>query len=141
MARTRRRHEEVQALLAQGKGIKPIMRELGLAKETARRFARATSVEDLLARAGGRRQSLLDDFKPYLHQRWNAGATNVLQLHAEIKAAGYQGSYLTVPGLPAALPRPRRSPATGARTAEGPPRGQLDPAAAPASTCSASGSS
>ena len=44
--RTRQRYEAVQALLAQGKGIKPIMRELRLAKETVRRFARAASVED-----------------------------------------------------------------------------------------------
>jgi transposase len=94
--RTRQRYEAVQALLAQGKGIKPIMRELHLAKETVRRFARAASVEDLLAKTRDRRPSILDEFKPCLHQRWNAGCTNVLQLHAEIQAAGYRGSYATV---------------------------------------------
>jgi Transposase len=94
--RTRERYEAVQALLAQGKGIKPIMRELGLAKETVRRFAGAASAEDLLAKARGRRPSVLDEFKPHLHQRWNAGCTNMLQLHAEIKQAGYPGSYSIV---------------------------------------------
>jgi len=94
--RTRQRYEAVQALLAQGNGIKPIMRELHLAKETVRRFARAASVEDLLAKTRDRRPSVLDEFKPYLHQRWNAGCTNVLQLHAEIAATGYRGSYATV---------------------------------------------
>jgi hypothetical protein len=94
--RTRERYEAVQALWAQGKGIKPIMQELGLAKETVRRFARAAGAEDLLAKARGRRPSVLDDFKPYLHQRWNSGCTNMLQLHAEIKAADYPGSYSIV---------------------------------------------
>jgi Transposase len=49
VVRTRQRYAAVQALVAQGKGIKPIMRELGLAKETVRRFVRARSVEELLA--------------------------------------------------------------------------------------------
>jgi transposase len=94
--RTRQRYEAVQALLAAGKGIKPAARELGLSTPTVRRFARAASAEDLLASARSRRPSVLDEFKPYLHQRWNAGCTSMLQLHTEITAAGYPGSYSIV---------------------------------------------
>jgi transposase len=94
--RTRQRYEQVQALRAQGKGIKPIMRETGLAKETVRRFYRAASAEELLAKIKDGRPSLLDDHKPYLHQRWNEGCTNVRQLHAELRDRGYRGSYGTI---------------------------------------------
>jgi DNA invertase Pin-like site-specific DNA recombinase len=41
VARTRVRHEAVQTLKQQGTGIKAIMRERGLDKETVRRFYRA----------------------------------------------------------------------------------------------------
>jgi hypothetical protein len=94
--RTRERYAAVQALRAQGKGIKPIMAELHLAKETVRKFARAASADELLARPLAGRPGILDEHKPYLHQRWNAGCTNVLQLHAEITARGFRGSYGTV---------------------------------------------
>jgi transposase len=94
--RTRQRHEQVQALRAQGKGIKPIMRETGLAKETVRRFYRAATAGELLAKVKDGRPSLLDDHKPYLRQRWNEGCTNVRQLHAELKERGYKGSYGTI---------------------------------------------
>ncbi len=94
--RTRERYEQVQALKAQGKGIKPIMRETGLAKETVRRFYRAAAVDELLAKVRDGRPSILDEHKPYLHQRWNEGVTNVIQLHSELKERGYKGSYGTI---------------------------------------------
>jgi transposase len=94
--RTRQRYEQVQALKARGKGIKPIMRETGLAKETVRRFYYAGTVDELLAKVRDGRPSILDEHKPYLHQRWNQGITNVIQLHAELKERGYKGGYGTI---------------------------------------------
>jgi transposase len=92
VARSTARFEQVQALKAQGKGIKTIMPELGLAKETVRKFYRATSVEEVTATARGGRPSLLDEFKPYLHERFNTGVTNVSALFREIREQGYRGS-------------------------------------------------
>ena len=94
--RTRERHVQVQALRAQGLGIKPIMRQTGLAKETVRRFYRAATADELLAKTRDGRPSLLDAHKPYLHQRWNEGCTNVRQLHAELREQGYRGGYGTI---------------------------------------------
>ncbi len=94
--RTRERYEQVQALRAQGLGIKPIVRRTGLAKETVRRFYRAQTAGELLAKTMDGRPSLLDDYKPYLHQRWNEGCTNVRQLHAELRDRGYRGGYGTI---------------------------------------------
>jgi transposase len=91
--RTRERHQLVSSLRAQGKGIKAIMRETGLAKETVRRYYRAAGAGDLIAPA---RPSLLDDYKPYLDQRRTQGNASARRLHEEIRAQGYQGSQATV---------------------------------------------
>ncbi|HEY0808101.1 MAG TPA: ISL3 family transposase [Pseudonocardiaceae bacterium] len=96
VARSTARFEQVQALKAQGKGIKTIMRELGLAKETVRKFYRAASVAEVTATSRAGRPSVLDEFKPYLHERFNAGVTNVSALMREIRKQGYRGSLSTL---------------------------------------------
>jgi transposase len=96
VTRTKARYQAVQTLKADGKGIKTIMRELDLAKETVRRFFRAQSVEELLAKSRAGRPSVLDAYKPYLHQRWNTGITNASTLYREITEQGYRGSRGTV---------------------------------------------
>jgi transposase len=91
--RTRSRHAAVHQLLAGGHSISEIAAEVGLSRSTVRRFARATSPEELLTSDGtGRRPSILDEHVPYLQERWNSGCTNAALLWQEIRARGYQGS-------------------------------------------------
>ncbi|MEV5544004.1 transposase [Saccharopolyspora shandongensis] len=73
-ARIRERFADVQALRAQGKGIRAIARELRLDRKTARRFSLARSAEELVVKATSR-ASLLDEHKPYLNQRWRRATT------------------------------------------------------------------
>ena len=48
---------------------------------------------------------MLDAYKPYLHQRWNAGITSTSTLYREITEQGYRGS----PGTVAAYLAPIRA--------------------------------
>lgn len=93
--RTRERYDAVRELREQGRSISAISRELGLDRKTVKRFIRAADIEQLLVRARSR-ASLLDAFKPYLHERFNAGHTDAAALTLEIQALGYRGSNQTV---------------------------------------------
>ena len=88
--------QQVQKLKAEGKRIAAITRELRLAPGTARRYFHAEGADELVAASLAGWPSMLDDFEPHLHQRWNEGCTNIQQLHREVKALGFRGSYATV---------------------------------------------
>ncbi|MFI9561763.1 ISL3 family transposase, partial [Nonomuraea endophytica] len=89
------RYEAVQALLAEGCSLAEIGRRLQLSRDAVRRFARATSLEEVLFKAT-HRASILDPFKPYLNQRWNDGDTNATALHTELQAQGWTGDVQAV---------------------------------------------
>jgi len=109
---------QAAACAAAGRTLGEIAAVPGLSRNTIRRFARAASPEELLARDDtGRRPSILDEHAPYLHKRWDSGCTNAALLWQEIRARGYQGSCRQVRGYlarPQSVPLAVRSPA-GAR--------------------------
>ncbi|MGI5507716.1 ISL3 family transposase [Streptomyces sp. CA-106131] len=90
--RTRQRFTAVHGLLDQGYALGEIARELGLGMRAVRRFARAASVEEVLAKALGGRVTALEDFTPYLHRRWDQGMHSPTRLCEEIRALGYTGT-------------------------------------------------
>ncbi|CAL9325818.1 ISL3 family transposase ISFsp1 [Streptomyces sp. enrichment culture] len=94
--RTRARHASVHALLEAGHSLRSVQRQLGMAWHTVKRFADAANPEDLFTGQWQNRPSILDDYKPYLDDRWNEGVTNAWKLWEEIVPLGYKGSYQRV---------------------------------------------
>ncbi|GAA1995325.1 hypothetical protein GCM10009799_22080 [Nocardiopsis rhodophaea] len=115
--RTRQRHAAVHDLRTEGRTIMEIARELGLARNTVRRFARAATAEELLAKDGtGKRPKIIQPFDAYLRRRFAQGCTNATVLWHEIRAMGYEGGRTSVsdhirPWRQTALPpEPRPQP-------------------------------
>jgi transposase len=79
-----------------GRSLAAIAAELGLSRNTVRRFARAADPGELLIRDWAPlNPGILPDYEPYLQERWNCGCTNATQLWQEIRARGYPGGYST----------------------------------------------
>jgi transposase len=95
VARTRERYAEIRGRLDAGESLYAISRVTGLDRKTVQRFARAGSADELLGKATSR-DSRLDEFKPYICQRWNQGVTDAAALHAELRERGWAGSVQTV---------------------------------------------
>jgi transposase len=103
--RARAIHTAVHELLAAGHSQRAIARQLGMGGKTVARYARATTPETLFTGQWQNRPTKLDNYKPYLHQRWTSGFTNVWALWKEITAQGYTGGY----GAVSAYIRPMRT--------------------------------
>ncbi|MEU2133968.1 ISL3 family transposase [Streptomyces sp. NPDC018352] len=89
--RVREQHATVHRLLDEGLGVRPVARRLGLARNTVRRLAHAATADELLVGRWTGRTSILDPYKPYLHQRWAEGCTVARRLFEELRERGYPG--------------------------------------------------
>ncbi|WP_443044176.1 ISL3 family transposase [Streptomyces sp. NBC_00353] len=107
--RTRAKHATVHALLAAGHSRRSIQRQLGMTYRTVQRLADAATPETLFQGQWQNRRTKLDDFRPYLHERWAEGCTNAWTLWEEIKKHGYTGGY----GAVRAYLQPFRTTPTG----------------------------
>jgi transposase len=108
-------HQQVWALREQGWPGHAIAAQLGIGKSTVFRYLRTATLPER-ARRADRGRSLLNPYKPYILEWWNAGCRDALRLYGELQQRGYPGSYPTVARYVQRLrqaqgqdPRPRRS--------------------------------
>src|SRR5258708_5281947 len=84
-------YERVKELHATGMSLRKIGEELGLARNTVRKYFRQPP-DPPLPTPRPLRASQLDRYEDYLLARWSQGERNAAQLHREISERGYQGS-------------------------------------------------
>ncbi|WP_425473479.1 transposase [Streptomyces xiamenensis] len=104
--RIRARHATVHAMLEAGHSRRSIGRQLHMTHHTVKSLADAARPEDLFrGQWQNNRTSTLDEYKPYLDERWDEGCTNAWKLWEEIISLGYNGSY----GIVSAYIRKKRT--------------------------------
>ena len=112
----------IQVLQQQGKSIKAIVRETGLARNTVRKYLREGLTQPHYQQTG-HRGSKLDPFKDYLRARIKAAHPEWIPatvLYREILAMGYTGKVRILSGYVSAFkPRPVCEPVVRFETAPG----------------------
>lgn len=83
----------IKHLQQQGHSIKAITRLTGHSRNTVRRILRQTKPEPFKTPP---RSSRLDEFKPYVEQRYQECALSTVRLFQELRALGYTGSAVTL---------------------------------------------
>ena len=114
-------YQRVQELHTAGMSLRKIGEELGLARNTVRKYVRQAP-DPPLPTPRPLRASRLDRYEDYLLARWSPGERNAAQLYREIRERGYPGSVTMVRAYVAHL---RTTTADGS-----PPRSRKQRAAA-----------
>lgn len=89
------KYDQVWALHKKGYGGKAIAHHLGIGKSTVFRYLRSPTFPERKGRSDKGR-SKVSPHKKYLLSQWNSGCHDTKKLYAEIKAQGYEGSYVTL---------------------------------------------
>jgi transposase len=89
-------HQQVWALHRQGWTAPAIAQQVGLGLRTVQRDLQSATFAGRKRRRDLGTRSVLNPYKPYLLERWNAGCYTALQLFRELQPQGYTGSYARV---------------------------------------------
>jgi len=91
-ARRQARHTQVWALHHQGWTAPAIAQHVGLSLRTVQRDLRSATFAGRTRRSD-RGDSVLNPYKPYLLERWNAGCYTAMRLFRDLRQRGYAGGY------------------------------------------------
>src|SRR5206468_7355061 len=94
-ARRQARYDAVWTLHRQGWSTAAIAAQVGCSRRTIERYLQIPTwpVQQHRRHYG---RSILNPYKAYLLERWNAGCHTAIQLFQEIQSRGYTGSYCRV---------------------------------------------
>jgi transposase len=87
-------YAQAHALHQQGWTMKAISTHMGRHPRTVKKYLQASTFPERPPRR--RPSSILDPYKAYLLERWNAGCHSVLELYRDIHAQGFAGKYSIV---------------------------------------------
>jgi transposase len=89
------RYTQLVELRRAGWTISAIADEVGLDRATVRKYLDAPTFPERQPRMR-RRSTILDPFKPYILERWNAGCHTAMQILRELEQRGYRGGRTSV---------------------------------------------
>ena len=91
-ARRQALHTQVWTLHRQGWTAPAIAQHVGMSLRTVQRDLRSATFAGRRRRSD-RGDSVLNPYKPYLLERWNAGCYNAMRLFRDLRQRGYAGGY------------------------------------------------